>query len=330
MRKDLEKKIFEIDSEKKYEEVALEIFEYQSENNKVYKEYLGYLNFKPSENLKIEDIPCLPIEFFKNKKVIVNEFVAKLPELVFKSSGTTGMIRSKHYIAQEDLYIKSFMNGFNDFFGKPDDYVILALLPSYLEAGNSSLVYMVDYLIKKTNNPNSGFYLDNYQSLKSKIENLNRESKKIILFGVSYALLDFSVFAEGFYENLIIIETGGMKGRKKELTREVLHERLKIGFGTNKIYSEYGMTELLSQAYSSSNELFKPSSTMTVLIRDINDPFTYLSKNKAGGINIIDLSNIYSCSFVETKDLGMKKNGCFNILGRYDNSDIRGCNLLIM
>lgn len=258
------------------------------------------------------------------------EFDAKL---VFKSSGTTGTETSRHLIKDPDIYQKSFLKGFERIFGEPSQYVILALLPSYLERKDSSLVYMADFLIKKSQNPISGFYLNNYNDLQQKLRSIRSSSKrkKVILLGVSFALLDMARDFPVHFPELIIIETGGMKGRREEMIREELHEKIKEGFGVGQVYSEYGMTELLSQAYSTGEGLYSSPPWMKVLIRDTNDPLTLLSPGRSGGINIIDLANIDSCPFVATQDLGkVRKDGKFEVLGRFDNSDIRGCNLMVV
>lgn len=314
-----------------FDDFALQIFEFQSQNCSIYKQFIDYLGLKPHQITTINKIPFLPIEFFKNHKVVC--FDPKLIDqntLMFKSSGTTFQTRSVHYVYSPQIYHKSFMTAFKKVFGEPKDLIILALLPSYLEAGNSSLVYMVDYLIKSTQTQDSGFYLNNYNELAQKLMYLDPTDKQVILFGVSYALLEMKNYSKFNLKNTIIVETGGMKGKAKEITRQVLHNKLFEIYGTDKIYSEYGMTELLSQAYCTKNELFEPASTMKVLIRDHYDPFSYLSDGISGGINVIDLANIYSCSFIETKDLGKKQGNFFEVLGRIDNSDIRGCNLLTL
>ncbi|MBN2891951.1 MAG: acyltransferase [Bacteroidales bacterium] len=329
MIQDFENRIFTISSNQEFDQIALEIFDFQYNNNLVYKEYIDYLKVKPTKITSIFDIPFLPIEFFKSRKIVsaIDLLQEKTP-VVFKSSGTTGADRSKHYVYKSDIYEKSFLKEFKDIFGSPENYTILALLPSYVQTGDSSLVYMVNKLIQLSNNVDSGFYLEKSEIILDIILKNKELNKQIILFGVSYALLDLAESNKILLPELIIIETGGMKGRKKEIIRNELHHILGQKFGTKNIYSEYGMTELLSQAYMLENEFFKPSSTMKVLIRDINDPFTYLSDEKTGGINIIDIANLYSCSFIETKDLGLLKNNKFKVLGRFDNADIRGCNLL--
>ncbi len=329
MNLDIEKQIFDIKNDNIFEKTALEIFNFQAVKNPIYKKYIEYLKIKPETVTNIREIPFLPIEFFKTKNIVCEPYFSALPKLTFKSSGTTFSIRSNHYIAKPNLYIESFVTTFEEHFGNIEDYAVLALLPSYLEAGNSSLVFMVDYLIKKSQNSASGFYLNEFSDLEKNIDKLLKAGQKVILFGVAYALLDFADFISTEKNNLIIVETGGMKGRKKELTRQELHTILNKAFGTKKILSEYGMTELLSQAYTQGDEWFTPAKTMKIFIRDINDPFSYIADKKTGGLNIIDLANIYSCSFIETKDLSVKNGNKFKVLGRFDNSDIRGCNLLI-
>lgn len=321
-------KIFSIKTDKEFEKISLEVFKYQYNNNIVYKTYVDNLNIDIKKIEVIEKIPFLPIEFFKTKKVISGNF--EKYDKIFLSSGTNGMQQSKHYVTDIEIYEQSFMKCFELFYGKISNYSIFALLPSYLEREGSSLIYMVDFLIKKTKH-RSGFFLYNYDEL---IENLifnEKNNIKTILFGVTFALLDLAEKYELNLKYTIILETGGMKGHGKELTKNELYSILKSKLGTNSIHSEYGMTELLSQAYSFENNIFKCPNWMKVLIRDIYDPFTYLAENKSGGINIIDLANINSCSFIEAKDIGKKNlNGNFEVLGRFDNAEIRGCNLLVV
>jgi hypothetical protein len=234
-------------------------------------------------------------------------------------------------VADLKIYEHSYLNCFEQFYGAVDDLCILALLPSYLERQGSSLIYMIDDLIKKSKHPESGFYLNDFHALKRKLEQLTASGSKVLLIGVSFALLDFVELYDLKLSNAIIMETGGMKGRRKEMVREELHEVLKAGFGVSVIHSEYGMTELLSQAYSNGNGIFRTPSWMKVLIRDTEDPLSFQTTGKTGGINIIDLANINSCSFIATQDLGKRyADGSFKILGRFDHSDIRGCNLMIM
>ncbi len=310
-----------------FEKKALEIFRFQAKNTLVYREYLDKINCDISGVNHLTKIPFLPISFFKTHQIINQNSDY---QLIFKSSGTTNIGRSQHFIARPELYEMSFLSGFKHFFGNPQDYVILALLPSYMEQQHSSLVYMVNLLIKESNHSKSGFYLHNYEELIQNLELLDASGKKVMLFGVSYALLDVVERKKLKLKNTIIMETGGMKGRRKEMIKSELHLVLKTGFGTDKIYSEYGMTELLSQAYSLGDELFYPAPWMKILIREVEDPFQILPNGKSGGINVIDFANYYSCSFIETQDLGKTfANGSFEILGRFDHSDIRGCNLMV-
>ncbi len=318
-------KIFEIKSDSEFNEIALEIFHYQYVNNPVYNQYVG-LNISNIEKINhYKHIPFLPIELFKSHRVVCR---SSEPEKIFESSGTTGFPTSKHYVQDLSLYENSFRGCFQQFYGHPEQYLILALLPNYLESENSSLVFMVEKLITLSKNPLSGFYLNNYDELA---ETLNKNnSQKALVIGVSFALLEFTEMYEIPLANGIIMETGGMKGRRKEIIREELHLQLAAKFHTAKIHSEYGMTELLSQAYSDGDGIFKTPPWMKVLIRDTNDPKSLLGNDKTGGLNIIDLANLYSCSFIATQDLGKTyRDGSFEVLGRFDNSDIRGCNLMI-
>jgi len=319
--------IFNIKTPEEFEAAALKVFNHQYKNNCVYKDFCNHLNVDVSKISKSTEIPFLPIQFFKSHKVISSH---KKEELIFSSSGTTGTITSKHYVSDLHLYEKSYLQAFKHFYGAIDKYSILALLPSYLERKGSSLVYMVDDLIQKSRNPHSGFYLYNTTELINTLNVLDTSGKKVLLIGVSFALLDLIEQRTFQLKNTIIMETGGMKGRRKELIREELHSQLKKGFGVSQIHSEYGMTELLSQAYSKGNGIFTCPPWMKIIIRDTEDPLSYQSHQKNGGVNIIDLANIHSCSFIATQDLGKNyKDDTFEILGRYDNSDIRGCNLLV-
>jgi len=322
----LEKKIFTISSPEEFNTLALEIFQFQYKNVKVYQEFCDLLKVHPPKVNNIQDIPFLPIQFFKSHQIIA-EYTNS--EKVFTSSGTTGNITSNHFVANLSLYKESFTKAFKHFFGTIEEFTILALLPSYLEQGSSSLVFMVDELIKQSKSSHSGFYLHNTSDLIEKLDFLEQTNQKTILLGVSYALLDL-IEAQPFQlKNTIIMETGGMKGRRKEMIKEELHSILKKGFGIKEIYSEYGMTELLSQAYSKGNGLFNCPPWMKVITRDTEDAQTYISE-KTGGINVIDLANLYSCSFIATQDLGKCYNDeSFEILGRFDDSDIRGCNLMV-
>ncbi len=276
----------------------------------------------------LQQIPFLPIQFFKSHEVLSTSTPV---QEIFTSSGTTGMATSKHLVTDVSLYEQSYQLAFSQFYGNIEDYVVLALLPSYLDRQGSSLMYMVNDLIAKTNNPESGFYLDDYDALISKIIQLDTAGQNVLLIGVTYALLDLIEKQNFRLQNTIIMETGGMKGRRKEMIREELHTILCNGFGVTSIHSEYGMTELLSQAYSLGNGIFECPSWMQILIRDPEDALTYQENGKSGGINVIDLANINSCSFIATQDLGKKyPNNSFEVLGRFDNSDIRGCNLMVV
>ena len=319
--------IFSIKNEKSFLKRALEIFRFQSERNPVYKEFIEKLGIDRSDVKTQEEIPFLPVEFFKTKKVITGN---QSPEKIFESSGTTGSTLSRHYVTDTGIYNRSLLATFNLFYGDPAEYLITALLPSYLEKENSSLIYMVEQLIRLSNDSGSGFYGNNPGDMLSAIARRKGDGKKILLIGVSYALLDL---AENFSPDLsgvIVMETGGMKGRRKEITREELHSALKKRLNVGTIHSEYGMTELLSQAYSSGEGIFRCPPWMKILIRDPQDPFSLISgPGRTGGINIIDLANIYSCSFLSTSDLGrLHADVSFEVLGRFDSSDIRGCNLL--
>ena len=322
------KDIFNIKNETDFEQLTLEVFRFQFENNTVYRSFCDLLNIYHTDVKSIKEIPFLPIQFFKSHKVICNSFKE---ETIFSSSGTTGQTTSKHYVSNLTLYKESFLKGFNHFYGKIEDYTILALLPSYLEREGSSLIYMVEDLIKRSNSEKSGFYLNNLEDLRKVITEQENSNKKTLLIGVSFALLDLVENYQFQLKNTIVMETGGMKGRRKELIRSELHELLKKGFGVNKIHSEYGMTELLSQAYSIGNGIFKCPTWMRILTRDTEDALTILDSPQTGGINVIDLANLYSCSFIATQDLGkVYPDNSFEILGRFDTSDIRGCNLMVL
>ncbi len=327
--------IFQISSKKEFEKITLKVFRLQYDNNLVYQQFCNFLK-KDKTNVKsLSEIPFLPIQFFKSHDVISsNEAIQQ----TFTSSGTTGMQTSKHLVTDVNWYEQSYRLGFSQFYGNIEDYCVLALLPSYLEREGSSLIYMVEDLIESSNHANSGFYLNNHTELLQKIGQLNKEGQNVILIGVTYALLDLIEYAQAtsfplreLGSNLIIMETGGMKGKRKELIREELHTILCNGFGVTKIHSEYGMTELLSQAYSLGDGVFECPPWMQVFIRDTEDAFTYVADGKTGGINVIDLANINSCSFIATQDLGKKNpNHSFEVLGRFDHSDIRGCNLMVI
>ena len=320
--------VFNIKSKLQFEQLALQVFKHQFENNRVYRSFCDLLYKHPSDVKTIKEIPFLPIQFFKSHKVISSQEVT---QETFSSSGTTRQTTSKHFVTDISLYEQSFRDGFKYFYGNIEDYVVLALLPSYLERDGSSLIYMVNDMINNSKQPESGFYLDDLESLKNILIDLESRNKKTLLIGVSFALLDFVERYQLKLNNTIVMETGGMKGKRKELIRTELHEILKQGFGVNTIHSEYGMTELLSQAYSKGNSLFKSPPWMQILSRDTEDALTIQPHGKTGGINIIDLANINSCAFIATQDLGkVYKDGSFEVLGRFDNSDIRGCNLMVI
>lgn len=322
------KAIFNIKTQKEFEDLALKIFEYQFENNRVYRSFCDLLYKHPSDVKAIEDIPFLPIQFFKTHEVLSSQ---NKVEQIFTSSGTTGSNTSKHHVTDLTIYETSFNKGFEQFYGNIKDYNVLALLPSYLEREGSSLIYMVEHLIRESHKSNSGFYLNNLSELKKTLTELDSKNEKILLIGVSFALLDLIEQYQFSLKNTVVMETGGMKGRRKELIREELHNILKKGFGVDTIHSEYGMTELLSQAYSKGNGVFECPNWMQVLTRDTEDALIILPTGKTGGINIIDLANVNSCSFIATQDLGKTyKDGTFEVIGRFDNSDIRGCNLMVL
>jgi len=318
---------FKIKSDHEFNEHALKLFQYQAVAVPIYHDFLNAIHFDKTQIIHWSQIPFLPISFFKTHKVIAKDKVA---EMVFASSGTTGMNPSEHHVPELVAYETSFLSAFNLFYGEPNKYCIIALLPSYLEREGSSLVYMADRLIKESNHPNSGFYLNQYSELSQLLISLRELKQPTILLGVTFALLDLIEKYPIQFPELIIIETGGMKGRRKELIREELHQILKTGFDAKAIHSEYGMTELLSQAYSKGDGVFNMPPWMKIQLRDINDPFTSVKVGQIGGINIIDLANTYSCAFVATQDLGKKRlDDSFEVLGRFDNSDLRGCNLLV-
>ncbi len=333
LKNDLKSKIFNLDDRETFRELALSIFRFQYEHVAIYHQFVDLLKINPYEILNIKDIPFLPIEFFKTHPVLFSESENQeiFFEATFTSSGTTGMIQSKHFVKDLTIYETSFKKSFQYFYGNLEDYVFLALLPSYLEREGSSLVYMCDKFMQIGGNQESGFYLNELDLLYDKLIHLKSKKQKTILIGVTYALLDFvEKFTDFSFPELIVLETGGMKGKRREIVREELHAILKKGFDINHIHSEYGMTELLSQAYSKGEGIFKTPPWMSIIIRDTLDPFMILENEKIGGVNIIDLANIYSCSFLATQDLGRKNiDESVEILGRFDNADIRGCNLLL-
>ncbi|WP_426475074.1 acyl transferase [Chryseobacterium balustinum] len=322
--------IFDIKTEQDFLAASLKTFRYQYDNMEVYRKFVDYLKINPEEIESLDKIPFLPIEMFKNHQILDKNVST---ELYFQSSGTTQMNLSKHFIADENIYQESIYKSFEQFIGKPEDFIFLGLLPSYLEKQNSSLIYMVDYLMKKSGKPENGYFLYNHEDLYKLLNEL--KDKKVILFGVSFALLDFLDFCNSssqtlqFSNTLTVIETGGMKGRKEEMTKDELLKILQEGLKSDKIYSEYSMTELLSQAYSLGQNEYQCPNWMRILMRNVEDPFSYEKEGKTGAINIIDLANIHSCSFIATQDLGKIVGDKFQVLGRIDHSDIRGCSLLV-
>lgn len=319
--------VFSIRNEEQFNEAALAIFKHQAVNCKPYADFINNLNIDPAAVQEVHQIPYLPISFFKTHKVVSN---LDPEEIIFSSSGTTGMVQSRHYVTDLKMYDDSFNLAFEQFYGKVEDTCLLALLPSYLERDGSSLIYMVDALLKQSKHPDSGYFLHNHEELYNKLSALKNAKQKTILIGVTYALLDFLELYQLDFPELTVMETGGMKGKRKEMVREELHDTLKTGFGIDAIHSEYGMTELLSQAYSYGHGIFDCPPWMKIVLRDTNDPLTLLNSSQTGGINVIDLANINSCSFIATQDLGrLLTGGSFEVLGRFDNADIRGCNLLV-
>ena len=320
--------IFNITSEASFNAAALAVFKHQFEHNSVYRSFCDLLYKHPSEVKTVQQIPFLPIQFFKSHTIVSN---SKSADATFTSSGTTGSIVSKHFVSDLEIYKQSFRRGFKSFYGAIEEYTVLALLPTYLEREGSSLVYMANDMITQSNQPESSFYLHDLEALKNTLLKLEAKSQKTLLIGVSYALLDL-IEAHSFkLKHTTVMETGGMKGQRKELVKSELHTVLKHGFGVDKIHSEYGMTELLSQAYSKGDGIFKTPAWMKILTRDPEDALSIQPIGKSGGVNIIDLANINSCAFIATQDLGkINSNGTFEILGRFDESDIRGCNLMVL
>lgn len=311
-----------------FESLSVELFRHQAKHNKIYSNYLNALKVNTQEINSVTEIPFLPISFFKSHEVITGSWN---PEQIFESSGTTGENVSRHLVPDIKAYAENCLSIFKLLYGEPDQYHIMGLLPSYLERNNSSLVLMVDMLIKKSQSDYSGFYLNDWGKLAQQLREAYPTNRKVILIGVSFGLLDFIEYYQFDMPELIVIETGGMKGRRKELIREELHDLIKEGFAVNNIHSEYGMTELMSQAYAQLNGAFQTPPWMRVMIRDINDPLSYVQQGRSGGINIIDLANVHSCAFIETQDVGrIQDDGTFEVLGRFDNSDIRGCNLMVV
>jgi phenylacetate-coenzyme A ligase PaaK-like adenylate-forming protein len=324
----LQKRIFKIKSKTDFWETALEVFNYQYDYNFVYQNFIKKLGKDPSDIKTPYQIPFLPVELFRNHKIITGDLPV---EMIFESSGTTGIIPGRHFVTELHLYEESFLRCFKLFYGEPEEYLIAALLPSYTERRGSSLVYMADYLIKRSRNPLSGFYKNNIGNFILTVKKAREEKQKVLLLGVSFALLDLAEKQSHDLSGIIVMETGGMKGRRKELTRSELHAILKEKLNVLSVHSEYGMTELLSQAYSKEDGIFYCPPWMKIIIRDPQDPLTlYNEPSGTGGINIIDLANINSCSFIATGDLGrIHEDEGFEVLGRFDNSDIRGCNLMV-
>lgn len=320
--------IFNIQNETDVNHKCLDVFKLQYQTISVYKDFVDALKVKPDTLRHYTQIPFLPISFFKTHQIIEDKAFA---DIVFTSSGTTGMVTSKHFVQDVKLYEQSYLKAFKLFYGDIENICVLALLPSYLEREGSSLIYMTEDLIKKSKHPKSGFFLHNHNQLNETLKFLKQQKQKTILIGVTYALLDFAENYRTDFPELIVMETGGMKGMRKEMVREELHQVLTAGFGVPKIHSEYGMTELLSQAYSKGDGIFECPPWMRVIVRDTNDPLSLLTAGKSGGINVIDLANMHSCSFIATQDLGKTyTNGKFEVLGRFDESDIRGCNLMVV
>jgi phenylacetate-coenzyme A ligase PaaK-like adenylate-forming protein len=328
MKTDLRNRIFNIKNQSDFLKTALEVFHYQYNKNTVYQSFIDGLRKDPLEVKSLNDIPFLPVEFFRNHKVVSGEHPV---EMIFESSGTTGVEPGRHFIYDLSLYEESFSRTFHLFFGDPEEYLIVALLPSYTERKGSSLVYMADNLIKKSHHNLSGFYKTDAKDLLHMLMNAKKADQKILLLGVSFALLDLAENQSADFSGIIIMETGGMKGRRKEVTRQELHSVLKQAFNVTEIHSEYGMTELMTQAYSKGDGIFYCPPWMKIVIRDPHDPLSvFTGTGKTGGINIIDLANINSCSFIATGDLGkLHDDGGFEVIGRFDNSDIRGCNLIV-
>lgn len=319
--------VFSVNDQDQFNELALKIFNFQAVHCPVYADFISYLNIHPEKLTDITQIPFLPVELFKTHRIISG---SNRHDIIFSSSGTTGSVQSRHYVTDRSVYEISFRKGFELFYGDIKDYAVVALLPSYQEREGSSLIYMVDDFIKTSQYSQSGYFLYNHQELHNTLTELKNLKIPTIMFGVTYALLDFTESHSIEFPQLIIIETGGMKGKRKEMIREELHASLCKGFGVQNIHSEYGMTELLSQAYSQDAGVFRCPPWMQVIIRDINDPLSLIEHGRTGGINVIDLANLNSCSFIATQDIGrLYKNGRFEVLGRFDNTDIRGCNLLV-
>jgi hypothetical protein len=322
-----QQQIFSISNNDEFNTAALQIFYHQAQNCAVYGDFIRGMRIDIDAVQEVNQIPFMPIEFFKSHNVVSSNNEA---QVTFTSSGTTAITTSRHPVTDVSWYEESFRKAVELFYADVKNYTILALLPAYLERAGSSLVYMAEDLVKQSNNPDSGFYLYNHEDLYHQLKKQQQANKPTVLIGVTFALLDFVEQYQIHFPELIVMETGGMKGRRKEMIREELHDNLTKGFGVAAIHSEYGMTELLSQAYSNGEGIFNCPPWMRIITRDTNDPITLIGDGKAGGINIIDLANINSCSFIATQDLGkIYVDGSFEVLGRFDNADIRGCNLLI-
>jgi phenylacetate-coenzyme A ligase PaaK-like adenylate-forming protein len=325
--KSLHQRVFSVTS-RDFEPLAIDVFNFQYLNNPIYKAYVDYLTVKPELVTDMTQIPFLPIELFKRHEIKTGSWET---QSVFESSGTTGVVTSRHHVQDEQMYLQNCKRIFESFYGSIEDYTVLALLPSYLERENSSLVFMAEDFIRMSNDSRSGFFLNDLNNLADLLKSLNEEEKPTLLLGVTFALLDMAECHTLKLDHTIVMETGGMKGRRKEMVRAEVHEQLTEAFGVKSIHSEYGMTELLSQGYSKGEGVFVPGDSMKVLTRDVNDPLLISNDLRSGGLNIIDLANIHSCSFIETKDVGkVHQNGDFEVLGRMDNSDIRGCNLMVI
>lgn len=318
---------FEINSEDQFTDLAIQIFRYQYAMNPVYHEFVDLLKVSVGSVTTLSTIPFLPISLFKTHRVLCGE---RMPQAIFKSSGTTGVERSFHHVVDLNIYRESLLRGFERFYGSPDRYQFLALVPTPEQSPESSLVFMVQRLMDLSQSAESGYFLNNFSGLEARLRQSQTTGRKVFLIGLTYALLDFAHSHPGDYGVPVILETGGMKGRGREMTREELHGVLCQAFRVEKIHSEYSMTELLSQAYSLGDGLFSTPPWMKIMIRDANDPFSYLGQGRTGGVNIIDLANIHSCSFISTQDLGrIHSDGRFEVLGRFDASDARGCSLML-
>jgi phenylacetate-coenzyme A ligase PaaK-like adenylate-forming protein len=326
-RSSLAEKIFEVSNEWQFNELALEIFQFQFNNNPIYRTWCENLQRTPGSVTALDEIPFLPVEFFKNFPIKTWQGD---PITTFSSSGTTGQITSQHLVADTYIYEQSLVNGFQLEYGAPSDWIIIGLLPAYLERPGSSLVYMTDILIRQSGQKESGFYLNNYEELVELLTRLKEDNRKVWLIGVSFALLDMAEKMPKAWENLVVVETGGMKGRRREMIRVDLHETIRTNWNITRLHSEYGMTELFSQAWMNDSGRFHTPPWMKVMIRETDDPFSYAENGKTGGINVVDLANLDSCTFISTSDLGKKfADETFDVLGRFDHSDVRGCNLMV-